>query len=49
MRAGAVYALGTFINAVQERSEHANKIDQNIAITLLNTVSKDMSPLVRKV
>ncbi|XP_066908393.1 regulatory-associated protein of mTOR isoform X2 [Halyomorpha halys] len=48
VRAGTVYALGTFINAVKERSEHANKIDQNIAITLLNTVSKDMSPLVRK-
>ncbi|CAH1390367.1 unnamed protein product [Nezara viridula] len=48
VRAGTVYALGTFINAVQERSEHANKIDQNIAITLLNTVSTDMSPLVRK-
>lgn len=48
VRAGTVYALGTFINAVQERSEHANKIDQNIGLTLLNTVSKDMSPLVRK-
>lgn len=49
VRASAVYALGTFINSVQERSEHANKIDQSIAITLLTIVSKDMSPLVRKV
>uniref|UniRef100_A0AAU7B9E9 Raptor n=1 Tax=Pyrrhocoris apterus TaxID=37000 RepID=A0AAU7B9E9_PYRAP len=48
VRASAVHALGTFINSVKVRSEHANKIDLNVAITLLNTVGKDMSPLVRK-
>lgn len=49
MRAASVYALGTFINSVTTRSEHANNIDQIIAMTLINTVSHDMSPLVRKV
>ncbi|XP_012256997.1 regulatory-associated protein of mTOR isoform X2 [Athalia rosae] len=48
VRAAAVYALGTFINSVTKRSEHANNIDQIIAMTLINTVSHDMSPLVRK-
>lgn len=49
VRAASVYALGTFINSVTTRSEHANNIDQIIAMTLINTVSHDMSPLVRKV
>jgi len=44
-----VYALGTFINSVTTRSEHANNIDQIIAMTLINTISHDMCPLVRKV
>ncbi|XP_066593709.1 regulatory-associated protein of mTOR isoform X1 [Prorops nasuta] len=48
VRAASVYALGTFINSVTTRSEHANNIDQIIAMTLLNTVSYDISPLVRK-
>ncbi|XP_019699169.1 regulatory-associated protein of mTOR isoform X1 [Harpegnathos saltator] len=48
VRAASVYALGTFINSVTTRSEHANNIDQIIAMTLINTVSHDMSPLVRK-
>lgn len=48
MRAAAVYALGTFINSVTERSEHANNIDHSIAMTLLNTVTNDMSYLVRQ-
>ncbi|XP_076243064.1 regulatory associated protein of MTOR complex 1 isoform X2 [Calliopsis andreniformis] len=48
VRAASVYALGTFINSVTTRSEHANNIDQIIAITLINTVSHDMCPLVRK-
>ncbi|GLG94261.1 Regulatory-associated protein of mTOR [Gryllus bimaculatus] len=48
VRASAVYALGTFISSVTERSEHANNIDHSIAMTLINTVSNDMSPLVRK-
>jgi hypothetical protein len=49
VRAAAVYALGTFVSSVTERSEHANNIDHSIAMTLINTVSHDMSPLVRKV
>jgi regulator-associated protein of mTOR len=49
VRAAAVYALGTFISSVTERSEHANNIDHSIAMTLINNVSHDMSPLVRKV
>ncbi|XP_020291270.1 regulatory-associated protein of mTOR isoform X2 [Pseudomyrmex gracilis] len=48
VRAASVYALGTFINSVTTRSEHANNIDQIIAMTLINTVSYDMCPLVRK-
>lgn len=49
VRASAVYALGTFINSVTERSEHANNIDQSVAMMLINTVAQDMCPLVRKV
>ncbi|CAH1990620.1 unnamed protein product [Acanthoscelides obtectus] len=48
VRAAAVYSLGTFINSVGERSEHANSIDHSVAMTLVNTVSGDMSCLVRK-
>lgn len=47
VRAAAVFALGTFISSVTERSEHANNIDRSIAMTLWTTVSNDMSPLVR--
>ncbi|XP_072382819.1 regulatory-associated protein of mTOR [Diabrotica undecimpunctata] len=48
VRAAAVYALGTFINSVMERSEHANNVDNAVVMTLVNTVSGDMSFLVRK-
>ncbi|KAF4526070.1 hypothetical protein B566_EDAN007563 [Ephemera danica] len=48
VRASAVYALGTFIASTTERSEHANKIDHSVAVTLIATVGQDMSPLVRK-
>ena len=48
VRAAAVYALGTFISSVQkDRTEQANIVDRFIAMTLLNTLSNDMSPLVR--
>ncbi|XP_075158301.1 regulatory associated protein of MTOR complex 1 [Haematobia irritans] len=48
VRAAAVFALGTFISSVTDRSEeHANNIDRIIAITLLENVAEDMSPLVR--
>lgn len=47
VRAAAVFALGTFISSVTQRSEHANNIDRSIAMNLWNTVSDDMSPLVR--
>lgn len=43
-----MYALGTFINSVTERSEHANTIDHAVVMTLVNTVSRDMSSLVRR-
>lgn len=46
VRAAAVYALGTFISSGM-RSEHADNIDRPIAMTLLSTVSNDMSPIVR--
>lgn len=48
VRASAVYALGTFINSVTERSEHANNIDHAVIMTLVKRVSNDMSSLVRK-
>lgn len=48
VRAAAVYALGTFVNSATERTDHANALDHNIAITLINKVSNDSSPLVRK-
>ncbi|KAH8273042.1 hypothetical protein KR018_002247 [Drosophila ironensis] len=48
VRAAAVFALGTFISSVTDRSEEqANNIDRIVAITLLETVGEDMSPLVR--
>lgn len=47
VRAAAVYALGTFINSVSERSEHANTIDHSVVMTLVSSVSGDMSSLVR--
>jgi regulator-associated protein of mTOR len=48
VRAAAVYALGTFISSVAERSEHANNIDHAIVMTLIKKVSNDISHLVRK-
>uniref|UniRef100_U5ETP3 Putative guanine nucleotide binding protein mip1 n=1 Tax=Corethrella appendiculata TaxID=1370023 RepID=U5ETP3_9DIPT len=47
VRAAAVYALGTFISSVTQRSDHANNIDRSTAMTLLSAVGNDMSPLVR--
>lgn len=48
VRAATAYALGTFINSVTKRSEHANKVDQEIALMLEKSVTQDMCPLVRK-
>ncbi|XP_060522953.1 regulatory-associated protein of mTOR [Cylas formicarius] len=48
VRAASVYALGTFINSVSRRSEHANNIDHAVAMTLVNHAGADASPLVRK-
>jgi regulatory associated protein of mTOR len=47
VRAAAVYALGTFISSVEQRTEHANTIDRAVALQLLTTVGYDVSPLVR--
>lgn len=49
MRAAAVFALGTYVSCDKDRSNHALNVDQSIALTLLNTVAKDMSPMVREV
>lgn len=48
VRAATVFALGTFINSITKRNEHANEIDRNIASTLIQKVYYDSSPLVRK-
>uniref|UniRef100_A0AB74UMX4 Regulatory associated protein of mTOR n=1 Tax=Euwallacea interjectus TaxID=321055 RepID=A0AB74UMX4_9CUCU len=48
VRAAAVYALGTFINAVSRRSEHANNIDHAVGMTLVNHAANEASPLVRR-
>ena len=48
VRAASVFALGTFINSCEERTEHANNLDHSIALNLMNTVSEDGSPLVRQ-
>lgn len=47
VRAAVVYALGTFISSVTQRSEHANNTDRSIAMTLLTTLLTDASPIVR--
>jgi len=49
VRAAAVFALGTYVSCDKERSDHALNVDQSIAVTLLNQVAKDMSPMVREV
>ncbi len=43
-----MYALGTFVNNVTERSEHANSIDHAVVMKLVNC-AQDGSPIVRKV
>jgi hypothetical protein len=48
VRAAAVFALGTFINSCEERTEHANNLDHSIALNLINAVSEDGSQLVRQ-
>lgn len=48
VRAAAVFALGTFINSCEERTEHANTLDHAIAQHVFNVVHDDGSPLVRK-
>lgn len=47
VRAAAVYALGTFINNTNERSDHASNIDLGVGMKLVSIVN-DGSPLVRK-
>lgn len=49
VRASAVFALGTFVSCNKDHTDHGLNVDQSIAITLLNTVAKDMSPMVREV
>ncbi|XP_045213850.2 regulatory-associated protein of mTOR-like isoform X2 [Mercenaria mercenaria] len=47
VRAAAVYALGTFISNVSEKSDHATSIDLGVGMKLVQ-VAHDGSPLVRK-
>ncbi|XP_021951380.1 regulatory-associated protein of mTOR isoform X2 [Folsomia candida] len=48
VRAAAVFALGTFINSSNERSEHSNSIDHSIAMTIISKLgTEEASPLVR--
>lgn len=42
-----MYALGTFINATEERTSHANVTDQSVAMTLIGLISTEASPMVR--
>lgn len=44
-----MFALGTYVSCDKDRTNYAIKVDLNIALTLLNTVAKDMSPMVREV
>lgn len=48
VRAAAVYALGTFISNISEKSDHATSIDLGVGMKLVQ-VAQDGSPLVRKV
>lgn len=48
VRAATVFALGTFINSLSTRNEHANEIDRYIVSTLIQKIHYDSSPLVRK-
>jgi regulator-associated protein of mTOR len=48
VRAAAVYALGTFLDACEERTEHANNVDHMVSLHLLKTVLDDGSPIVRR-
>lgn len=50
VRAATAFALGTFIRSggKTERNEHANSIDHAVALRLVNAVSLEASPLVRK-
>lgn len=48
VRAATVYALGTFINNITLRNDHANEVDQNIVSTLVQKTFYDSSPIVRQ-
>lgn len=47
VRAASVYALGTFINSSNERTDHANTIDHSIGMKLVSSSLYDSSVLVR--
>ena len=49
VRAAAVFALGTFVRACEDRTEHANHLDQQVALHVVNAVvgEGEASPLVR--
>lgn len=47
VRAAVVFALGTFISSERERTEHANSLDQQVAVNLAKIAYEEMSPIVR--
>ncbi|XP_044758345.1 regulatory-associated protein of mTOR isoform X2 [Coccinella septempunctata] len=47
VRTAAVYALGTFVNATEERTSHANVTDQSVAMMLIGLIGNEASPMVR--
>lgn len=48
VRAAAVFALGTFINTGNDRSEHSNNIDHSVAMTIISKLAtEESSPIVR--
>ncbi|XP_045477385.1 regulatory-associated protein of mTOR isoform X1 [Harmonia axyridis] len=47
VRTAVVYALGTFINATEERTSHSKGTDQSVAMMLIGLISNEASPMVR--
>lgn len=48
VRSAAVFALGTFMNSVQERTEHSDSVDHIAVMSLLKYSSTDASPMIRR-
>ena len=48
VRCAALFALGTFINQSEGRTEHATNVDHAVGMQICN-MSIDPSPMVREV